>query len=69
MTAIIDKGKTVVTISDIEAYMVNHNSGTVDLYTSPTEKTTVDTFKHKITFKNGSIPIAVFSEGKGRFVV
>lgn len=64
MTAVIDKGKKVETIGGIEAYMINSNRGTVDLYTSPTDKTTVDTFKHKLTFKDGPVVVAVFSEGK-----
>jgi|GEM_PF-5889017 len=64
MIAVINRGKKVETIGDIEAYMVNHARGTVDLYQSPTDKTTVDTFKHKLTLKDSSAAVMVFSEGK-----
>ena len=64
MTAVISKGKKVETIGGIEACMVNHNRGTVDLYKSPTDKTTVDTFKHKLTLKDGPVAVVVFSDGE-----
>jgi hypothetical protein len=64
MTAIIDKGKRVKHIGSIEAYMVNHKRGTVDLYRSPTDKTTVDICKHKLTLREGHTAVAVFSNGK-----
>lgn len=63
MTVIIDKGKIVTHVGSIEAYMINHSRGTVDLYTSPENKKTVDTFKHKLTFKDGDRVIAVFKDG------
>jgi len=64
MTAIIDKGKRVTHIGNIEAYMINHHKGTVDLYTSPECKRTVDTFKHKLVFRDRGRVIAVFKDGK-----
>ena len=64
MTAVIHKGKFVETVGGIEAYMVNHRRGTVDLYTSPTDKTSVDIFENKLTFKEGTRAVMVFSEGK-----
>lgn len=63
MTAIIDKGKRVTHVGNIEAYMINHARGTVYLYTSPECKKTVDILKHKLTFKDGARVIAVFKDG------
>lgn len=64
MTAVIDKGENVETISGIEAYDIHTRRGVVDLYTSPENKTTVDTFKHKLTFKDGPLIVAVMKDGE-----
>lgn len=68
MTAIIDKGVMMETIGGIEAYMVNHDRDTVDLYRSPTEKITVDTARHKLILKQGQTPLIIINYGCHRMV-
>ncbi len=51
MTAIIDHNDT---LCGIEAVMHDTGSLTLDLYKSPTDKTTVDLTQHEVTIKDGT---------------
>ena len=61
---VIDNGLTVETLGDVEANMWNGCTGVIDLYMSPTEKVSVDSYRSRVTFKNGNVSLGGFYKGE-----
>ena len=63
---LVDKGEYVEHLGEIEAYMLNGDSGLMECYKNPHEKVAVDTSLHRVIVVDYGERIAWVKDGKAK---
>jgi len=65
---IVDKGECMKNLGDIEAYMLNGSTGSIELYKNPHEKVVVDTFLYRVFIVEFGVMVACVQDGVIRMI-
>lgn len=65
---IVDKGEHMLHLGEIEAYMLNSDSGLMECYKNQHEKVAVDTSVHRVFVADYGVRIACVKDGVMRLV-